>query len=553
MKSKGKSLLSSSSSFRSVNYRSISFRGIRVRTASTFGRLRKQRPVMANCCFAMVCLFTALFFVVHLPTFVREVHHVMNGITENVYDVVEMIDGCRSVGMGQVKSTRGREVVQGEGQSWNHFEKSSGSACAYRLTRQEQLSHLDVDALPRIFVYEPRVNQRAYEHVKCEEQFFTEVMRANITGTLVDTVEAADRIYVAFYAQCFPNQKMRLEEELRDGKDDKGSSSSRKSTRSGKWRKSMSTFSSKKSPFDLLWEELQGEDEIMRRIEDVFIFSERHWTKRTGFGLEIRQVLKNYPFTILSPEVTNLQEIEVYPKKSGKSGKGGKGKRDSTEWLGRHVVMPQPPLVAWPLADAEEEYARPYKFCFSGTQINKERRVLSRLLSERNDSYVVAGCRRDRHNLQHHLRNNKFSATQQYRSCEMCLVPHGDSLSDRRLFDAMSSGCVPVITPKLRPLPYAMSEEVDYTQATLTLKYKTESDLKQKLDELAGLPGDRLASYRKASVSIANKLSYSECGDYSGLFLTLNQLRLQREMQALDQLPSDLHSILLQEQTQAQA
>ena len=35
--------------------------------------------------------------------------------------------------------------------------------------------------------------------------------------------------------------------------------------------------------------------------------------------------------------------------------------------------------------------------------------------------------------------------------------------------------------------------------------------------------------------------------------LTLNQLRLQREMQALDQVPSDLHSILLQEQTQAQA
>ena len=41
-------------------------------------------------------------------------------------------------------------------------------------------------------------------------------------------------------------------------------------------------------------------------------------------------MLRNYPFTILSPEVTNLQAEEARRK-------------DNWRWLRRHVVVPQPP------------------------------------------------------------------------------------------------------------------------------------------------------------------------------------------------------------------
>ena len=203
--------------------------------------------------------------------------------------------------------------------------------------------------------------------------------------------------------------------------------------------------------------------------------------------------------------------------------------------------------MAWPLGDATEERDRPYKFCFSGTQINQERRVLSRLLASRNDSYVVAGCRADRQQLQHHLRSARWSAAQQYRSCQMCVIPLGDSLSDRRLFDAMSSGCVPVVTQRMRPLPFAGSPDLNglYRRALVKLHHTgTEKDLRRQLETFESLSARDLQNHREASVAVAQKLSYSECGAHAGLVLTLAQLTKQRQLEEAGMKPNDLSSLL---------
>lgn len=516
---------------------------------SALVRLRcqcQQRPVFWSFMSLLICAFTTWLLVISVPTYVGEVRAVVKDLNElaygniirpTYYHVIEAFDTCESMGMVEVEALgEGEEVVQGEGQSWNHVGHSSGKACAYRMSREEQLPELTSEqsgywerakGLPKIYVYRPEVNAYAKKENRCEEQFFTSAILSNTTGTLVPRAEDADRIYVAFLAQCFPNQEMDLEGVVQDHKRKRDHFT--KGIRVHKLRKM--------TPFELLWEEVKGRDEIKDRLEDVFIFSERHWTKRTGFGEPIRNILKDYPFTILSPEVTNLKASEALSE-------------ENQDWLARHVVMPQPPLVAWPLDGATRPQGRPYKFCFSGTQINNERRVLSDVLNRRNDSMVVAGCRRDRENLQHHLRNNKFSATQQYRRCEMCLVPHGDSLSDRRLFDAMASGCVPVVTPLMRPLPFAMTNEVDYGSAALFLRENMrEEELESELNDLAqrfATFPEELQMLRENSVRIARKLSYSECGDQAGLVLTLNQLRVQRDLQNQGTTPYDLVSLLME-------
>ena len=482
-----------------------------------------SRSAWLTYCFCLlVGVFAGFLVAVNLPTFVYDVRHHMYGWTENVQIMVDLIDGCRAVGLEDVtdttraktKATIPEVVVQGEGQSWNHLGNASGAACPYSVGRTKQLSFVKLDMLPRVFMYEPAVNDYASQDIHCEEQYFAGLMRANVTGTLVDTVSEADRIYVSFYAQCFPNQEMGKSQVDLGG------------------RKAGRGVGLQVSPFDMLWQELQEHHEIKTRLNDVFIFSERHWTKKTGFGMPIRQLLKNYPFTILSPEVTNLQQSEIRSMQN-------------LAWLSKHVVIPQPPLVAWPLVDATDPQDRPYKFCFSGTQINKERRILSSVLSQRNDSYTVAGCRKDRKNMQHHLRNNKFSATQQYRSCQMCLIPLGDSLSDRRLFDAMSSGCIPLVTQKMRPLPYASTREVDYRSAIFTLHHRgTEKSIKAQLHRFEHLTPEDLKAQREASVSIAKKLSYSDCGGHTGLVLSLYQLQVQRDLVRQGRMPIDLYSLV---------
>ena len=470
---------------------------------------RFQSSTLAYSFFLLLGILMGFLVCVNLPIFVSEVKDTMYALGGNVQDV---INRCKAVGLEGVQGTKDASVVQGEGQSWNHVAQSSGSACSYFLSRKEQLPNTDVHDLPRIFMYEPAVNAYAKPNLHCEEQFFAGMIRANITGTLVDRIEDADRIYVSFYAQCFPNQEMNTDALVKRG---------------GVSRKLLD-----RAPFELLWEELREHRDLKHRLRDVFIFSERHWTKRTGFGMPIRHLLKDYPFTVLSPEVTNLQAREMTKR--------------NLPWLSRHVVIPQPPLVAWPLRDAKEIENRPHKFCFSGTQINRERRVLSAVLSQRNDSYVVAGCRLDRKKMQHHLRNNKFSASQQYRACQMCIIPLGDSLSDRRLFDAMASGCVPVVTQKMRPLPFSgISPDMDYRKAIIKLHPSgTQKDLKRQLETFESLSARDMASYREASVSIAEKLSYSECGGHSGLVLTLAQLKVQRDLEERGKLPRDLSSLL---------
>jgi hypothetical protein len=47
-----------------------------------------------------------------------------------------------------------------------------------------------------------------------------------------------------------------------------------------------------------------------------------------------------------------------------------------------------------------------------------------------------------------------------YSQCEFCPLPKVDYLSDRRFFDAMRTGCLPVLYERLRPLPFV--HWVDY-------------------------------------------------------------------------------------------
>ncbi|QDZ23957.1 exostosin domain-containing protein [Chloropicon primus] len=523
----------------------------RHRPHNSLGRFRCQRQ-QRFVVLSSILLFSFTFWLLlYTPRYelVNEISFAVKDLNELAYgtvirpayyNLVEVFDTCTAVGMQEVEIVdKGTEVMEGEGQSWNHIDQSSGDACAYRLTRGDQLPVLMAGGdeggrgtlgaagglgLPKIFIFEPEVNAYAREESRCEEQFFTEALRSNVTGTLVSEVWQADRIYVSFLAQCFPNGDMDKEKLLRD----------RRENRNHFTKDMPRRRLAKATPLNLLWEEVRHADEVRNRLEDTFIYSERHWTKRTGFATPIRDVLRDFPFTILSPEVTNLQVREA---KSA----------DNLEWLSKHIVMPQPPLVAWPLEGAVSPEGRPHKFCFSGTQINNERRILSDALEKRNDSSVVAGCRRDRKSLQHHLRNNKYSASQQYRKCEMCLVPHGDSLSDRRLFDAMASGCVPVVTPIMRPLPFAMTEEVDYKSAALFLKEpKTLNDLEEQLNKIKNaMSPEKLAMYRENSVRIAQKLSFSECGGQAGLVLTLKQLQIQREEREKGIPPRDLTSVLL--------
>lgn len=155
----------------------------------------------------------------------------------------------------------------------------------------------------------------------------------------------------------------------------------------------------------------------------------------------MREILKKYEFTILSPEVTNLKFSEI---------------QTGTNWLYKHIVVPQVPLLSWTLPDALSPSHREYKFCFMGTLINKERRGLVDVMLKRKDSLVITACRNERVNLNRRLRKRNAS-TVLYRHCEMCMIPLGDSLSDRRLFDAANAGCIPIITNDLRPLPFPIN------------------------------------------------------------------------------------------------
>lgn len=548
MKSKTSLLPTSTSRGSSQQHRRFSFpSGSKHARRVSSGRPQRQAQrggpglALASTLGFLFCCILAYVAFFHLPRYyaditfaVRDLNDLAYGgfIRPTYYKFVEAFDTCQSVGMSAVASVDGDREVQGEGQSWNHVEGASGDKCAAGGLRGPLDPEIgaagragEAGGLPKVFVFEPAVNRYVPKGSRCEEQFFREVVLANETGNLVGTVDEADRIYVSFLAQCFSDGDFDVSA-LRRDRDREGSDHFT--------AKIPGRRIAKVSPFDLLWEEVGKTSPISSRLRDAFIYSERHWTKRTGFALPIRAVLRNYPFTILSPEVTNLQAEEARRK-------------DNWRWLRRHVVVPQPPLVAWPLEDATSAEGRPHRFCFSGTQINNERRVLSEVLGERNDSSVVAGCRRDRTNLQHHLRNNKNSASMQYRSCQMCLVPHGDSLSDRRLFDALSSGCVPVVTPIMRPLPFATTPGVDYFKAVLFIKPSSDArQLRAALDKIAlEVTPARLRQLRAEGARIARLLSYSECGGRSGLRLTMRQLLVQRREEEEDVAPRDLTSLLL--------
>ena len=308
----------------------------------------------------------------------------------------------------------------------------------------------------------------------------------------------------------------------------------------------------KSTGIDRLYKELKN-SEIGRanRMHDVFIYSHRHYTQRTGFGLSMREILKTYEFTVLSPEVTNLSPAEV---DAGAS------------WLYKHIVVPQVPLLAWSLPDALSASHREWKFCFMGTStLNEERRAMVEVMLSREDSLVVTACRNERMGLNRRLRKRNAS-TILYRHCEMCLIPLGDSLSDRRLFDAANAGCVPVVSQPLRPLPFPQAAGkkgdsggasnptngryvggIDWESSVLRMPIADSTaigmrGLDERLDELASMPASKMMYYRSKVLTAASKFSFSPCGGYSGLLLTLQRLNQQR-WQGVS-VPSDLKVLM---------
>lgn len=259
----------------------------------------------------------------------------------------------------------------------------------------------------------------------------------------------------------------------------------------------------------------------------------------------MRDILKKYEFTIISPEVTNLQVSEV---------------QTGANWLYKHIVLPQVPLLSWTLPDALSPSHREYRFCFMGSLINNERRAMVDVLLQRKDSLVVTACRGERANLNRRLRKRNAS-TVLYRHCDMCMVPLGDSLSDRRLFDAANAGCIPIVSQPLRPLPFPQVGKtgegsynskytggIDWHSAVLRapivdLTDKSKRLLSNRLDELASLSAASMRNLRSNVLAAATKFSFSSCGGYWGLLLTLQRLNQQRMTGVT--VPIDLYALLL--------
>eukprot|EP00899_Mesostigma_viride_P026806 jgi/Mesvir1/730/Mv17337-RA.2 len=167
---------------------------------------------------------------------------------------------------------------------------------------------------------------------------------------------------------------------------------------------------------------------------------------------------------------------------------------------------------------------RPFVFAFVGGVMNDERRAISASLSRRNDSFLRAWCRARRTNA---ARTELLTSV--YSSADFCILARGDSRSDSRLFDALRSGCIPVLTDRLRLLPFASA--VDYGAAVVWVSSPTHADtMSADLDRLAAMPREEVARRRLAAVRIAQAVAMEDCGYAGGLHLAMDELAMRWQL-----------------------
>jgi len=208
----------------------------------------------------------------------------------------------------------------------------------------------------------------------------------------------------------------------------------------------------------------------------------------------------------LSPELKNVRLSELRPAPPS---------------FHRHVVVPQFPLdMAIYAAPLRRSWERPYTFCFRGTQVTQQRTTLAQVMLSRNDSYLDANCRRSRQQATTAMKTE--ASVELYSRCKFCPVPKGDSLSDRRFFDVMRSGCLPVTFERLKPLPYA--QWLNYTSWALLQEDHTARGMAHGLDRLAAMPAQEWYTRQQSMLATTRALSIAGCQGHTGLYYMLASL-----------------------------
>lgn len=337
-------------------------------------------------------------------------------------------------------------------------------------------------SIPRIYIAEAEV-AAAMATYGCTsscgatlEPFYAWIAE-NRTGTVVTSPAAADVVVIPYPQTCAGCQR-----------DTRGS-------------------------FETVWQAVRH---LHSRFATLCI---RPWMERTHFGMESREFFRRYPqVTLWSPEIKNVRLKEL---------------QDTLPRFSQHIVVPQAPLEVLVYdAPQRRDWPRPYTFCFQGTILNEQRATLARVLGRRSDSYVRAMCRRDRETT--HAAMAPSSSAEVYAQCKFCPMPMGDSLSDTRFFDAMRTGCLPIIFERLRPLPFA--HWLDYFSWSLLQTRHDEAALTAAFERLARMPEHERIQRRASMLDTARQLSFSRCQGRPGLTYALAALNLPMEARVEDSL-----------------
>lgn len=236
------------------------------------------------------------------------------------------------------------------------------------------------------------------------------------------------------------------------------------------------------------------------------LFTARPWNLRTLVRRKTHAFLRRYPDVVVwSPEIRTITTRQLLPPLNS---------------VMRHVAVQQPPfLMEIPDEVFAPEWDRRFMFCFQGTQLNAQRTLTAEVLKRRGDSFVFANCRNDRKQNMY----TKLSPTTSrnlYATCQYCIMPMGDSLSDQRFFDAMIAGCIPVIYEPLKPLVFA--QFLDYTQFTFHVPTpRTEPWLSKQLDAIAQTSVAKQQQMRHHLHHAIRSISFSHEHNNAGLHFAL--------------------------------
>eukprot|EP00043_Microstomoeca_roanoka_P003706 m.45304 g.45304 ORF g.45304 m.45304 type:complete len:513 (-) comp12172_c1_seq1:41-1579(-) len=313
-------------------------------------------------------------------------------------------------------------------------------------------------------IYDQSTSSCGTAELSSDEYHLYQKLRANVTHSIVSDPAQADWIYIPYFSNV---------------------------------------ACANPAPFNAIFE-------AVRHLGQRFIlFTERPWNDRTQLKTETEKLLHKYPQIVFwSPEIKTLTSRSL---------------RNDPFTFSRHVVVPQAPLdidvYPKPFLDVQEN-DRPFEYCFQGTLLMQQRVVASLALKERKDSFVLGNCRRDRTNMRTGILASGNSR-KLYAQCNFCIMPMGDSLSDRRLFDAMSVGCVPVIFEGLKPLPFA--QFMDYNNFTLYLpEPESVEDVHTFMVEQDFLlTPDVRHAMRTRMLAAVRSMSFSPAHNYAGLHYAL--------------------------------